>query len=87
MELLAVIGARPQFIKAAMVSRALMRWGVSETLLRTSTLTGTLAVAKSPFHIEAGLRSFNRQMPEDRMTSRPWVNEAAPLWSDNTTGR
>ncbi len=35
MKLLTVVGARPQFIKAAMMSRALMRFGVTETILHT----------------------------------------------------
>jgi len=130
MKLVTVVGARPQFIKAAMVSRALMRSGVTETLVHTgqhydfkmselffaelnlacpeynlgvgsgshgrqtsrmlegieavlldlrpdmvmtygdtnSTLAGTLAAAKLHIpvcHVEAGLRSFNRQMPEE----------------------
>jgi UDP-GlcNAc3NAcA epimerase len=130
MKLLTVVGARPQFIKAAMMSRALMRFGVTETIVHTgqhydfkmselffdelnlpcpkynlgvgsgshgkqtsrmlegieallldlrpdmvmtygdtnSTLAGTLAAAKLHIpvaHVEAGLRSFNRQMPEE----------------------
>jgi UDP-GlcNAc3NAcA epimerase len=129
--LLTVVGARPQFIKAAMLSRALAaRRGVEETLVHTgqhfddemsrvffdelripaparhlgihggghgamtgrmlaaleevirearpeavvvygdtnSTLAGALAAAKLGVpvaHVEAGLRSFNRRMPEE----------------------
>jgi UDP-GlcNAc3NAcA epimerase len=125
-----VVGARPQFIKAAPVSQALQRIGVRETLIHTgqhfdalmsdvffaelgvpeparnleisscshgamtgrmlekleavliemrprtvliygdtnSTLAGALAAAKLHIpvaHVEAGLRSFNRCMPEE----------------------
>lgn len=130
MRLLTVVGARPQFVKAAPVSRELARQGLNEILVHTgqhydcnmseqffreldlpvprhhlgigsadhgaqtgrmlealetvmlaekpdavlvygdtnSTLAGALAAAKlnlSGIHIEAGLRSFNRSMPEE----------------------
>ena len=131
MHLVVIVGARPQFIKAAPVSRALAeRPGVSETIVHTgqhfdpemsqtffrelelpepaynlgihggghgamtgrmlealepvlqaerpdavlvygdtnSTLAGALAAAKLHIpvaHVEAGLRSFNRRMPEE----------------------
>ena len=130
MKLLTVIGARPQFIKAASVSHVLQREGFDEILLHTgqhfddrmsqiffdelkipkpkhqlsinslthgamtgrmleqieavllqekpqavlvygdtnSTLAGALAAAKLNIpvaHVEAGLRSFNRRMPEE----------------------
>ena len=130
MNVLSVVGARPQFIKAAVVSRALRGAGISELLVHTgqhydenmsqvffeeleipepdhnlevgsskhgeqtgkmlvgierlllqnkpdwvlvygdtnSTLAGTLAAAKLHVpvaHVEAGLRSYNRRMPEE----------------------
>ena len=130
MKIITVIGARPQFIKAAPVSHALAEVGVDETLIHTgqhhdksmsdvffdelgipapeynleiqgglhgemtgrmlaaieevlikekpdkvlvygdtnSTLAGALAAVKlhlPVIHVEAGLRSFNRRMPEE----------------------
>ncbi|MCU0487470.1 MAG: UDP-N-acetyl glucosamine 2-epimerase [Anaerolineales bacterium] len=130
MKVVTVLGARPQFIKAAPVSRAFQAAGIDEFLLHTgqhydtrlselffdelglpephanlgigsgshgwqtgqmligieailkteapdwvlvygdtnSTLAGALAAAKLQFrlaHVEAGLRSYNRNMPEE----------------------
>ena len=130
MHVLTVVGARPQFIKASPVSRALARQGIREQVVHTgqhydlnmsdiffkalglqppqyhlgvgsgshgaqtgrmlaeiekifldarpdavvvygdtnSTLAGALAAAKlhvPVVHVEAGLRSFNRRMPEE----------------------
>ena len=130
MKIVTIVGARPQFIKAAPVSRALAKAGIDEFLLHTgqhydremsdvffeelglrapnlnlnvgsashaeqtatmlvgieralveqkpdwllvygdtnSTLAGAVAAAKVNVpvaHVEAGLRSFNRRMPEE----------------------
>jgi UDP-GlcNAc3NAcA epimerase len=130
MKVVSVVGARPQFVKAAMVSRALKRAGIKEVLVHTgqhydtnmskvffseleiaepthnlgvgsglhgeqtarmlvgieqvllaeqpdwtvvygdtnSTLAGSLAAVKLHIpvaHVEAGLRSWNRLMPEE----------------------
>jgi UDP-GlcNAc3NAcA epimerase len=130
LKVLTVVGARPQFVKAAMVSRALADGGMTEVLVHTgqhydqnmsdvffdeldmrppahhlgigggshgentgrmleaverviagespdwvvvygdtdSTLAGALAAIKQRIrvaHVEAGLRSFNRRMPEE----------------------
>ena len=142
MKIVTVIGARPQFIKAAVVSRALHSRGVEELLVHTgqhydanmsdvffkeleipkpahhlgigggshgqntgrmieaiekvlletkpdwmlvygdtdSTLAGALAAVKLHIpvaHVEAGLRSFNRRMPEE--INRTLTDHAADL--------
>ena len=129
-EILTIVGARPQFIKAAVVSKAMAAHGLKETLVHTgqhfdqgmsdiffeelemrkpdynlgihslshgamtarmlegiekllderrpaavlvygdtnSTLAGALAASKMHIpvaHVEAGLRSFNKKMPEE----------------------
>ena len=129
-KIVTIVGARPQFVKAAVVSRALAKAGIEEVLVHTgqhydpnmsalffeemeihlpkynleisnlnhgamtgrmieelekvlifekpqmvlvygdtnSTLAGALAASKLNIkvaHVEAGLRSFNRQMPEE----------------------
>ena len=142
MRVVTIVGARPQFVKAAMVSRMLVERGISELIVHTgqhfdanmsevffeeleipnpgknlgigggshgqntgrmieaieqvlinerpdwvlvygdtdSTLAGTLAAVKLHIpvaHIEAGLRSFNRKMPEE--INRILTDHAASL--------
>jgi UDP-GlcNAc3NAcA epimerase len=142
MKVLTVVGARPQFIKAAPVSRALAATGIAEVLVHTgqhfdpemsevffaelgipaprlnlgihgephgamvgrmlegleaamleehpdwvvvygdtnSTLAGALAAAKLDIplaHVEAGMRSWNRRMPEE--TNRVLADHASRL--------
>lgn len=142
MKILTIVGARPQFIKAAVVSRALRAMGVAEVLVHTgqhydqnmsdvffseleiprpayhlgigggshgentgrmieaiekvlvsekpdwvlvygdtdSTLAGAVAAVKLRIpvaHVEAGLRSFNRHMPEE--INRVLTDHAASL--------
>lgn len=141
-KIITVLGARPQFIKAAVVSRALRSTGLGESIVHTgqhfdnnmsdvffdeleiprpthhlgigggshgentgrmieavervllqekpdfvmvygdtdSTLAGALAAAKLNMpiaHVEAGLRSFNRRMPEE--INRVLTDHAADL--------
>lgn len=150
-KILTVVGARPQFVKAAVVSRALLARGLDEVLVHTgqhydaamsdiffkelglplpqhhlgigglshgamtgrmleaieslllqekpdwvlvygdtnSTLAGALAAAKLGIpiaHVEAGMRSFNRAMPEeinrvltDHLSSKLFVTSPEPV--------
>lgn len=76
MKVLTAVGARPQFIKAAPVSEALRvpepeQYRPDFVLVHgdpNSTLAAALAAVKLQVkvaHNEAGLRSFNRSMPEE----------------------
>ena len=89
---ISIVGARPQFIKLAPLSKALRETGFDEVIIHTgqhyddnmselffkeleipepdyntnSTLAGALSASKLHIklaHVEAGLRSFNKNMP------------------------
>src|SRR3972149_163108 len=60
MKILSIVGARPQFIKCAPLSKELRD--------TNSTIAGALAASKIGIrvaHVESGLRSFDRSMPEE----------------------
>lgn len=70
MEIVTVVGARPQFIKAAPVSRALQRAGIAERLLHTgqhydanlsAVFFGELGLPKPAHQLEAGSGTHGQQ--------------------------
>jgi UDP-N-acetylglucosamine 2-epimerase len=79
LKIITVVGARPQFIKAAIVTRAIQQHNVygsepeiTEVLVHTGQhyddnmsriFFEQLDIPVA--HVEAGLRSFNRRMPEE----------------------
>ena len=94
LSIVSIVGARPQFIKLAPLSKRLREEGFREVIVHTgqhyddnmsdlffkeleipepdyntnSTLAGALSASKLHIklaHVEAGLRSFNKNMPEE----------------------
>src|SRR5581483_8722491 len=85
MRVLSVVGNRPQFIKSAPLSVALREAGIDETVVHTGqhwddgmsqVFYDELSIPP-PAHVEAGLRSFDLSMPEER--NRIEVDRAATL--------
>ena len=60
MKVISAVGARPQFIKAAPVSRALRRAGIEEILVKEMVIDGIMAIQSgdSPRIVEEKLKSF-----------------------------
>lgn len=87
MRILHVVGARPNFMKAAPVMRALQKWGVKQTLVHTGQHYDTnmsdvffsqLAIPAPDWNLGVGSGSHARQTAEIMSRLEPVVLDAKP---------
>ena len=90
MKVLTVVGARPQFIKAAMVSRSIQsRGGITETLVHTgqhyddemsNLFFAELDIRKPDYNLEVGSASNTEQTAKILDALEPVLKLEAPDW-------
>ncbi len=89
MKLLTIVGARPQFVKAAVLSRTLGRHGIDEVLVHTgqhydyamSTIFfEELALAPPAYSLDVGSSSHGKQTGDMLALLEPIVEREAPDW-------
>lgn len=89
MHVMTVVGARPQFVKAAPVSRALQRAGIRETLVHTGQhydvrmsdiFFEQLGLPAPAHHLDVGSMSHGAQTGRIMERLEPVLQSAAPDW-------